>query len=126
MEITDRIKGRFKMKIAILLLICTFACAGLSCNNKASESTPQAHSKQFQLKGKVVSVDGRAKMVNVDSAAIPGFMDAMTMPYRVKPENELDKLHPGDDITGTLLVEDDGAWLENINVTGHSSAVQNK
>jgi len=114
------------MKIAILLLICSLAPTGVSCNNKPAGSASPAHSKKFSLKGKVVSIDDRAKMVNVDSEAIPGFMDAMTMPYKVKPDSELNQLHPGDAISADLLVEDDGAWLENITVTGHWSAGQNK
>lgn len=113
------------MKLAILLLICSLFST-VSCNKKPTEGTSQAHSKQFHLKGKVVSIDNRAKMVNVDSEAIPGFMDAMTMPYRVKPDSELNQLHPGDGVTADLLVEDDGAWLQNITVTGHSPASENK
>jgi protein SCO1/2 len=113
------------MKIAILVLSCSLVLVTASCNKKSASS--QAHAKQFHLKGKVVSIDDRAKMVNVDSEAIPGFMDAMTMPYKVKPDSELKNLHPGDAITATLLVEDDGAWIENITITGHSSAsAQNK
>jgi protein SCO1 len=107
------------MKFAILVLICSLVLS-TACNKRSAESTPQAHAKQFHLKGKVVSIDDRAHMVNVDSEAIAGFMDAMTMPYKVKPESELNKLHSGDLITADLLVEDDGAWLENINVIGHS------
>jgi protein SCO1/2 len=115
------------MKIAIVLLSCSLVLGAASCDKKSAESASQAHAKQFHLKGKVVSIDDRAKMVNIDSEAIPGFMDAMTMPYRVKPDSELNRLHPGDDVTGTLLVEDDGAWLANVTVTGHSSAgAQNK
>jgi protein SCO1/2 len=115
------------MKIAVLILSCSLVLAAASCNNKSAESASQAHAKQFHLKGKVVSIDDRAKMVNVDSEAIPGFMDAMTMPYKVKPDSELKNLHPGDAITATLLVEDDGAWIENITITGHSSVdAQNK
>jgi len=41
-------------------------------------------------------------------------MDAMTMPYVVKPESELDKLKPGEPITADLIVQDESAWLENI------------
>jgi protein SCO1/2 len=65
-------------------------------------------------------------MVNVDSEAIPGFMDAMTMPYKVKPDSELDKLHPGDVVTADLLVQDEGARLEHVEVTGHSSPPNTK
>jgi protein SCO1 len=114
------------MRTILLLLATILGVSGVSCNKKPTESASQTPAKQYHLKGKVVSIDQRAKMLNVDSEAIPGFMDAMTMPYTVKPENELDKLHPGDVITADLLVQDEGAWLQNITVTGHSSATQNK
>lgn len=99
-------------------LILTFGC------NKSSSpaSSSQASAKRYHLKGKVVSVDKRANMVNVDSEAIPGFMDAMTMPYTVKPADELDKLAAGDAITADIVVQDDNSWLENIVVSGHSTA----
>jgi Cu/Ag efflux protein CusF len=48
-------------------------------------------------------------------------MGAMTMPYTVKPASELDKLAPGDAITGDVVVQDDNSWLENVVVTGHSA-----
>lgn len=98
----------------------------VSCNKKPTESGSQTSAKRYHMKGKVVSVDDRGKMLNIDSEAIPGFMDAMTMPFKVKPESELDKLHPGDSITADLLVQDEGAWIENINVTGHSSQQKSK
>ena len=83
--------------------------------------TPAA--KRYHLKGKVVSVDKRAKMLNVDSEAIPDFMDAMTMPYQVRPESELDTLKPGEAITADVVVQDDKSWLENIAV--HSTPAGN-
>jgi protein SCO1 len=111
------------MKIAIWLLFWSLLLTGISCNKKSNETASQVGAKHFQLKGKVVSIDTQGKMLNVDSEAIPGFMEAMTMPYKVKPESELEKLHPGDAISADLLVHDEGegAWLEHIAVTGHSS-----
>jgi protein SCO1/2 len=108
------------MKIIILFLLTMLVGSVISCNRKSSESASTTVGKKYQLKGKVVSIDERGKMVNVDSEAIPGFMDAMTMPYQVKPENELEKLHPGDSITADLIVQDESAWLQNISVRGHS------
>jgi protein SCO1 len=87
--------------------------------NQASSNSGNA--KRYHLKGKVISIDKQSKMANIDSEAIPDFMDAMTMPYQVKPETELDKLKPGDVITADVVVQDEKAWLENVNVTGHSS-----
>lgn len=123
---------RAKICNAIVLLICLplFIMSG-ACN-KSSQQTSQESSgkassaasapatKHYQLKGKVVSIDKRGKMANIDAEAIPGFMDAMTMPYTVKPESELDKLHPGDQITGDLVVGDDNSWLDNIAVVRHT------
>ncbi len=40
----------------------------------------------------------------IDGEAIPGFMEAMTMPYQLKNPNIISELHPGDTITADVLV----------------------
>jgi protein SCO1/2 len=114
--------------IHVMLLVLAINLTACDSSNKPTVVVPQEVKavRHYQLKGKVISIDQRAKMLNVDSEAIPGFMDAMSMPYKVKSEGELGKLHPGDVITADLLVQDEGAWLQNITVTGHSAATQNK
>jgi protein SCO1 len=108
--------------IRIILFVLAINLTACDSSNKPTVVVPQEVKsiRHYQLKGKVASIDQRANMLNVDSEAISGFMDAMTMPYKVKPESELGKLHSGDTITADLLVQDEGAWLENIAVTGHS------
>jgi|SRR5215467_10322417 len=96
----------------------------VSCNKDSKPPTaqmaPQGESaKRYHLTGRVVSIDQRAKMANIDADAIPGFMEAMTMPYQVKPPDELTKLSAGDAITADVVVANDDAWLENIHVTAH-------
>jgi|SRR5436305_6027341 len=110
----------------VLLLITLLSCN--SSNQPTVVTSPQVtgQAKRYHLKGKVVSVDKRAKMLNVDGEAIPGFMSAMNMPYNVKPETELDKLSSGDSITADVVVQEDNAWLENIAVTAHSAASSSK
>jgi len=117
-----------KTKMSTLFLLASLALGlmAVSCDKKPAQPTTQSSAKHYNLKGKVVSIDKQGKMLNVDSEAIPDFMSAMTMPYKVKPESELDKLHPGDAITADLLVQDEGAWLENIAVTGHSPTSSSK
>ncbi len=115
------------MKTEILfLLIALLGLSTVACNKNPAETASQSPSKHYHLKGKVVSIDKQGKMLNVDSETIPGFMDAMTMPYKIKPESGLDKLHPGDAITADLIVQDENAWLENITVTGHTAAPSSK
>ena len=124
----------------VLVVTALAVMATVSCNQNSSPNTnpnatqptvvapppANAAAKRYHLKGKVVSVDKQAKMLNVDSEAIPDFMDAMTMPYQVKPESALGKLSAGDAITADVVVQDEKAWLENIAVTGHSAAPLSK
>ena len=99
--------------IAVALLLSCLAACNSSTQPTVVQPTPvTGTAKRYHLTGKVVSVDKQAHMLNVDGEAIPGFMSAMTMPYNVKPESQLDKLSSGDSITsgnrstitGTALV----------------------
>ena len=111
-----------KTKSWALILLLSMA----ACSKSSTPPAQQPPSKRYHLKGKVVSVDKPANMLNVDSEAIPDFMGAMTMPYQVKPESDLEKLSPGDAITADVVVQDEKAWLENIAITGHSAAPKSK
>lgn len=108
---------------ALIALAFTGTVACKSGPNQPTVVMPAAsNAKRYHLKGKVVSVDKQAHMLNVDGEAIPGFMSAMTMPYNVKPESQLDKLSTGDAITADVVIQGDDSWLENISVTSHSAA----
>jgi protein SCO1/2 len=76
--------------------------------------------KQYAVKGIIVGTDPAHSEVTVDSEAIPGFMDAMTMPYKLRDPNILLDLHPGDHMTGTLLVADSGTLLDQIVITAQA------
>jgi Cu/Ag efflux protein CusF len=119
-------------RASVLLACFLVSVMTVACNKGSSQPTvvvpPQAApaAKRYHLKGKVVSVDKQSKMLNVDGEPIPDFMDAMTMPYEVRPESAMDKLKPGDAITADVVLQDEKAWLENIVVTGHSTAAAGK
>ena len=49
-------------------------------------------------------VEAKSGLVTIRHEAIPGFMDAMTMPFDVKDREVLDDLRPGDEVEGTLRV----------------------
>ena len=116
--------------IARIFVVAVLAAMTLCCNKSSNQPTVVEPSqvkpaaKRYHLKGKVVSVDKRASMVNIDGEDIPGFMSAMTMPYPVKPVSELDKLSAGDAITADVVVQEDNAWIENVVVTGHSAVAK--
>ena len=99
-------------KLQLITLEIAIAIALTAC----SRQSPEQH---FQFAGTVMSVEADARQVTVNHNAIPGFMDAMTMPYIVKDDVELAKLKPGDQFTADLVVdrENGRAWLDHIQVT---------
>ena len=62
--------------------------------------------KVYKLRGKIVSANPSTGEVTVNHEAIPGFMEAMTMPYKLKDPGILSQMHPGDTITADVMVFD--------------------
>lgn len=90
---------------ALLLLLTTAACR------------PAA--KHYALRGQVLAKNEQAVTVSHDE--IPGFMSAMTMPYRVKDPAAFEQLAPGDRVTADLVLNPDNTyWLERVSITDRS------
>jgi protein SCO1/2 len=86
------------------ILFTIVALAGCHSRPQAGPQTPASPSfKVYKLRGKVVSSNAATGEVTLDHGAIPGFMDAMTMPYKLKDPSILSELHPGDVITADVL-----------------------
>jgi protein SCO1 len=86
-------------------LLAVAVVAGCHSSPKPeSQGSPAPSFKVYKLRGKVVSTNPATGEVTVDHEAIPGFMDAMTMPYKLKDPGILSELHPGDTITADVLV----------------------
>ncbi|MGO9437441.1 MAG: SCO family protein [Terracidiphilus sp.] len=85
-----------------LLLFALAGCHAGQQNSLATEASPAF--KVYKLRGKVISTNAATGEVTLDHEAIPGFMDAMTMPYKLKDASIVSELHPGDVLTADLLV----------------------
>lgn len=85
-----------------------------------SPASQQAGEKRYSIHGIVVSSNAKTGAVTVDTEAIPGYMDAMTMPYTLKQPNIATELHPGDKITATLVVTADADTLDDIVIVGQA------
>ena len=111
-------------------ILCALLAFSAACNRGTSQpraASSQSAAKRYALKGKVVSVDKKFGTVNIDNEPIPSFMDAMVMPYPIKPPAALDQLQPGDSITADIVVAEPGKyWLENVKITGHAKAAAGK
>jgi len=82
--------------------------------------------KRYNLRGEVLGKNPASNEVTVKHAAIPGFMPAMTMPYKVKNSGAIQELQPGDKITAIVVVNGDDYWLENIRITDRSGRTSAK
>ena len=96
----------FASFLAVLFL--TFAGCHQGSSSKATNTYPE---KTFPVHGKVISTD--ATYVTLDHEAVPGFMDAMTMPYKLKDPTVVGELHPGDRITARIVVQQDAAGFRD-------------
>ena len=96
------------------LFILLFVTLLPGCRHSAPSAATSSTAAQvsFHIRGKVVSTD--AAHVTLNGEAVPGFMDAMTMPYKLKDPIVATELHPGDLITATVLADKDGSDFTNV------------
>lgn len=108
----------------LILLLGLSSIAFVGCRQSSPPSSiQQGTARTFSLRGKVISTD--ATHVTLAHEAIPGFMEAMTMPYKLKDPSIVSELHPGDTITATLHgIEDEGGFhnaeIDNIVVVAQA------
>jgi protein SCO1 len=58
--------------------------------------------KEYTFHGKVEAVDKNAKSLSVNGEKVEGWMDAMTMNYKVDDPAVFDRVKPGDQIMATV------------------------
>jgi protein SCO1 len=85
----------------------------LGCNSSPTPSAnPASKQKTFTIRGKVISTSGA--QITLDGEDVPGFMEAMTMDYRLKDPSVASELHAGDRITAKVLADKDGEGYSNV------------
>ena len=66
--------------------------------------------------GLAISVDRTKQTVMISHESIPGYLDAMVMPFHVKDAASLNGVTPGVKVEFTLVVDKDSSWLEGLHV----------
>jgi len=100
----------------LFLLLALVSTSPPAC--KPSATGPE---QRYPIKGKVVNVDKRGSVVTVAHEAVPGYMDAMTMPFKLKDPSLLDVMADGDRLQATLVVAGVRSWLEDVVVVSESA-----
>jgi protein SCO1 len=105
--------NRRRATVGFSCLALLFICA----------SVARADTK-YTVRGIVLKIDKSHQTFVASCDSIPGYMDAMVMPYPVHDAKELDALSPGALIDFTLVVEKDAAYAKNIRVRKYQSVEQ--
>lgn len=95
------------MKRFLLLLLVAILWG---CGPKAPEG------KRYPMQGEVKALDATSKTATIAAGKVGDWMDAMTMEYPVKPDAEFQKLHVGDKIDATVVVNDPSYYVTDIKV----------
>jgi protein SCO1/2 len=72
--------------------------------------------RHFTARGLVVSVDRPAAIVTISHEALPGFMDAMAMPFDLRGDAAGVALTPGDRVQFRLSVKGDRSWIDRVEI----------
>jgi len=107
---------RFGRHIPVVLV----ALFAVSCGS--NDEHPSKDLVTFPLKGEVVKIDRENRRLSVAHEEIPGYMDAMTMSFKVKDSTVFEMVSVGDSITATLAVSRVESWLDGVTVVGTGDA----
>ena len=90
-----------------------------TCVNSAAESLTssnpgEANLRSFAARGVVKQLKADDGTILLNHEAISNYMDAMTMPFKVKEPKELTDLRPGDQVSFRLSVTDTESWIDQV------------
>jgi len=81
-------------------------------------ATAGCATRRYPVTGMVLQVDPSGRTMVVSHERIPGYMDAMAMPFRVRDAQGLDLLKPGMRVEFSLVVNRQESWAERITMQG--------
>lgn len=120
--------GNEMRKLFFFLAVCCASAilwdppfpVGLTAARAQSTEAPGSavEAQKFLVRGVVQELPAGGGTVVIRHEAVPDFMPAMTMPFKVTDETELRNLAPGDEVTFRLHVSEQDNWIDEIRKTG--------
>ena len=99
------------MKTLLMLLVVLVAASALAAETHA-------------MSGLVLKVDAAHRSLTVSCNSVPGYMDAMTMPFEVRESEMLEAIRPGATIDFTFVVEGESSYAEDIRLRRYENLEQ--
>jgi protein SCO1/2 len=114
------VEGTEGRKCAVWLAALVVSLCSTGCR---STETAVTMAREYELRGQVIAVRPEIGEIRIKHEAIPGYMDAMTMSFRVKDRRLLDGRARGDLVRGRLMVTNANAWLSALEKTGTDAVI---
>jgi Cu/Ag efflux protein CusF len=92
-------------RFALSSLAMTFAACGT-----------RQQPKRYQMQGEIKDLDPASKNATISAGKIGDWMGPMTMEYPIRPDAEFAKLHVGDRIQATVVVNDLKYFVTDVKV----------
>jgi protein SCO1/2 len=102
-----RVRGLMAGLVVLLGLV--------GCHGAQNAAKTPVH--KYPVRGVVVATNASAGEIDLNAEAIPGFMEAMTMSYKLADPTVMSELHKGDKITATLLCDGDASGCASMKLT---------
>jgi protein SCO1/2 len=81
-------------------------------------SMPNSRVHTYTVRGTIQKLEPEQKAIVIAHEAIPAYMDAMTMPFKLRSAEEMKGLQAGDRISFRLSITDTESWIEGITRLG--------
>jgi protein SCO1/2 len=107
LEFEERLMKTCQMQWLLLLVF-------LGCKDSGADRSKDPGEKEYDVCGKVVSVDAAKPVVTLDHEDIPGLMKAMEMEFEVKDPKLLEGIKAGDRVQGRLRKGESGYVLTRL------------
>jgi protein SCO1/2 len=110
------------VSIVLASVLRALACPTTSVGAQPPLAVSEPNVRAFLAKGEVQELKPDGRTVVIKHEAIAGYMDAMTMPFKVKTPEELVGLQRGDEAVFRLQVSETESWIDQVRKTGKIAA----
>jgi len=108
---------------ALVAALVIVSCGEPKREVETAKSNSGATVQGYLVKGVVRELKPDGRTIVIGHEAIPGYMAAMTMPFRVRATNDLAGLKPGDEVNFRLQVTEDSSWIDQVQRTGKTAVL---
>lgn len=107
-------------------IFCLGALVSLNARSAESVNVGGTNARLFSVKGVVRELEPAEQTAVISNEAISNYMDAMTMPFKVRDAKQLNGLRPGDKVAFRLHVTPTDSWVDQVVRIGTVPLNENK